>query len=82
MSKAASKGALEALHNKLATTLAEALDGLDASEKGTAAILNVARQFLKDNNVEAAPREGQPLGALAEKVAQFPFDPAEDTRAH
>lgn len=82
MSRAAPKGALEDLHNKLATTLSEALEGLDPSEKGTAAILNVARQFLKDNNVEAAPREGQPLGALANKVAEFPFNPAEDSRAH
>ena len=80
MSKAADKGKLEALHDKLATVLTDALGEVDPTEKGTAAILNVARQFLKDNNIEAAPREGQPMGRLAEKVAEFPFDPAEDAR--
>lgn len=80
MSKAADKGKLESLHDKLATVLADALDEIDPKEKGTAAVLNVARQFLKDNNVEAAPREGQPMGRLADKVSEFPFDPAEDAR--
>lgn len=73
----ASKESLEALHSKVATKLAEALDEMDHETKGLAAVLNVARQFLKDNNIEAAAVPGSPLKRLSDTVAQFPFDPSE-----
>lgn len=60
MSKSAKKEALEMLHAALATSLAEKI------RKGevTAADLNVARQFLKDNHIEASPEPGSPLDDL------------------
>lgn len=76
----ATKPELEALHAKVATKLTDALDQMDHETKGLAAVLNVARQFLKDNNIEAVPAPGTPLGKLADKVTEFPFDPAEDAR--
>lgn len=82
MSKAASTSALEALHNKLAETLSEMIDEVDGETKGAAAILNVARQFLKDNHVEARAAEGSPLGRLAEKLDEHPFDPNESLSPH
>ena len=81
---AASKKALEDLHAKVATTLADALDEAAGAEekKGLAALLNVARQFLKDNNIEAAAVPGSPTGQLAEQVTKYPFNPAEDGVRH
>ncbi len=81
---AASKKALEELHAKVATTIGEALDELAGAEekKGLAALLNVARQFLKDNNIEAVAAPGSAVGDLAKKVTEFPFDPAEDHPRH
>lgn len=70
MSKASEK-ALSELHAKLADTLGTALsaDYFDADGNklpcAPAAILNVARQFLKDNNIDATPKQGTPLGNLA-----------------
>lgn len=71
MNKADEK-ALGGLHGKLAEVLKEALsqDYIDP-ETGQklpppAAILNVARQFLKDNKIEAVAAEGSPLHNLAD----------------
>lgn len=80
MSKAGSTSKVEAIHNKLCDVFSDALDDFDPKEKGAAALLNVMRQFVKDNNVEAVEAPGSRMGALAEKVAEFPFDPAEDAR--
>ncbi|WP_285401094.1 hypothetical protein [Luteibacter sp. ME-Dv--P-043b] len=74
----ASKKALGDLHTALAKTLKDAIDTMDMSDKGNAAILNVARQFLKDNGIEAVPAEGSPTGALAAKLNEYPFDPQAD----
>lgn len=71
MNKADEK-ALGSLHGKLAEVLEGALtqEYLDP-ETGLrvpppAAILNVARQFLKDNKIEAIAAEGSPLAGLAD----------------
>ena len=86
MSKAASRPELEELHAALALELASAIKevevtveetegGTVVSKKRNAAILSVARQFLKDNNVDcAAGRPSKPLQALA---ASLPFTPDE-----
>jgi len=48
---------------------------MDTGENGLAAILNVARQFVKDNGIEALPTDGSPIGRLNNKLAEFPFEP-------
>lgn len=79
----ASTNELDELHGTVAKKLKEAIDEMGSDTKGLASVLNVARQFLKDNNIEAAAVPGSPVGALAEKVARYPFDPAEDNqRSH
>ena len=70
--KKADEQALSGLHGKLAEILQEAITqdyGID--DQGVkvpppAAILNVARQFLKDNKIEAIPVPGTPLHDLAD----------------
>ena len=70
LSKADEK-ALGSLHGKLAEVLTEALSQ-DFTDPETglsmppAAILNVARQFLKDNKIEAIAASGSPLGDLSD----------------
>ena len=58
---------LDDLHSELAATL------LDKVRSGTAKAsdLNVARQFLRDNGIDAVPTEDNPLGKLIEEL---PFD--------
>jgi hypothetical protein len=70
MNKADEK-ALGSLHGKLADVLREALEQDYVDDAGNklpppAAILNVARQFLKDNKIEAIAAEGSPLAGLAD----------------
>lgn len=70
MNKADEK-ALGGLHGKLAEVLKEALSQTYTDEQGNslpppAAILNVARQFLKDNKIEAIAVQGSPLHDLAD----------------
>ncbi len=71
MNKADEKS-LSGLHGKLAEVLKEALNQeyLDpetgAKLPPPAAILNVARQFLKDNKIEAIAAAGSPLHSLAD----------------
>lgn len=60
MTKSAKKDALEELHAALAKKLAAKI----ASGEVTAADLNVARQFLKDNHIEAEATPGSPLDDL------------------
>jgi hypothetical protein len=78
---AASKESLERLHTAVVDKLAESIESMPAGEKGLAAILNVARQMLKDEGIEAVPVPGSATGKLAEKLKQFPFDPTSD-RSH
>lgn len=71
MNKADEKS-LAGLHGKLAEVLSEALNqeylDPDTGQKlpPPAAILNVARQFLKDNKIESIAAEGSPLHNLAD----------------
>lgn len=75
---AASKESLEALHTAIAMKLTESIEALDAGEKGLAALLNVARQFVKDNGIEALPAPGSATGGLVDKLKEYPFDPQAD----
>lgn len=69
MSKA-STTELDALHKLIADKLADKLRSGDF----TAADLNVARQFLKDNGIEAQAVPGTPLDSLRKTVADgLPF---------
>ena len=73
--KTASEDALEELHAQLAKSLKEKI----SSGEATAADLNVARQFLKDNGIDAAPKGESPIGDLANEL---PFtDPESIARA-
>ena len=71
MNKADEKS-LAGLHGKLAEVLKDALNqeylDPDTGQKlpPPAAILNVARQFLKDNKIESIAAEGSPLHNLAD----------------
>lgn len=58
---------LEELHKTLAQEL---LDRIRSGEE-KASILNVARQFLKDNGIEAIPVADSPLKSL---IDELPFD--------
>ena len=78
---AASKEALETLHSAIANKLTDAIDSMAADTKGLAAILNVARQFVKDNGIEAVIVPGSTAGKLADKLKEFPFDASSD-RSH
>lgn len=58
---------LSLLHSKLAEVLAEKLQ----DEEVSPAFLNVARQFLKDNNIDSVAEQGNPMDIL--KDAELPF---------
>lgn len=62
---------LSNLHAALATVLAEQIHLKDDLGRSNGAILNVARQFLKDNGIDADVRENKELQILAEEL---PFD--------
>ena len=61
---------LKELHEVLANELLKRVKDPDAKS----ADLNVARQFLKDNNIDAVPVEDSPLQKLIEEL---PFDEKE-----
>jgi len=65
-SKRASEKALADLHAKLAEVLKEGLEFKDEDGKPNPALLNVARQFLKDNKIESEAPKGSPLGDLSD----------------
>ena len=67
MSKKASNDAMADLHNKLAEVLADKL----GEDEVQPAMLNVARQFLKDNGIENTVAPGNPMEIL--KDAELPF---------
>ena len=62
---------LKELHEVLATELLKRVKDTDAKSSD----LNVARQFLKDNNIDAVPTEDSPLKKLMEEL---PFDDEKD----
>ena len=61
------KKALESLHTALVQELLDRIRTGDAKPSD----LNVARQFLRDNGIDAVPTEDNPLGKLLEEL---PFD--------
>lgn len=75
MSKA-SKKQLEELHAAVAKALADGISQQWTDDDGKpipppAAVLNVARQFLKDNHIEGPATAGTPLGTIAAKLPAF-----------
>ena len=66
MSKA-NNDELSLLHSKLAEVLAKQLEDPEV----TPAFLNVARQFLKDNNIDSVAENANPMDIL--KEAELPF---------
>jgi hypothetical protein len=66
MSKA-NNDELSLLHSKLAEVLKEKLEDTEVSP----AFLNVARQFLKDNNIDSVAENANPMDLL--KEAELPF---------
>lgn len=63
---------LEQLHTELTQKLLEKIRDPEVK----ASDLNVARQFLKDNNIEAIPVDNSPLKSL---VDELPFSTEEDS---
>lgn len=66
MSQDKKEDTLNSLHAKLAETLLDRVNDPECKSSD----LNVARQFLKDNNVDAVPVAESPLARLAN---QLPF---------
>tara|TARA_R100001443_G_scaffold45195_1_gene58194 strand:- start:3630 stop:3848 length:219 start_codon:yes stop_codon:yes gene_type:complete len=65
---------LKELHNVIAMELLERLKSGDA----TSADLNVARQFLKDNGIDASTGQSEPLLNLSKVLPFDPSEPVED----
>ena len=66
----ADEEAMGSLHGELANVLATLLKGSIDPETGMkvppgAAVLSVARQFLKDNGIDAVRKQGSPLDTLS-----------------
>lgn len=64
------KEIMEMLHKVLAEQLLERIKDPEAK----ASDLNVARQFLKDNNIDGLATEGSPLGNLVSILPNFNDD--------
>jgi hypothetical protein len=71
---------LSDLHGELASYLQKGLvhgmedvteDGSIVRKPPSPAYLNVVRQFLKDNKIEALPASGSPMGKLVEALPAF-----------
>jgi len=67
---------LEQLQVLLADTYRESIERMDVDEPN-AAILNGARQFLKDNDILSVTEKTSPLGKLADVL---PFDEPPETK--
>jgi ribosomal protein L19E len=85
MSGAAKVDALEALHVQLAEHMTDVLkngektvdrEGNEIRVPPAAATLNAIRQFLKDNDVKAAPSEGSAMDRLGKAAGNIdlPFE--------
>lgn len=83
------KAVLNDLHTELANVLTRAVQGVEVEQEdpetgekivvrveAPAAILNVARQFLKDNGIDAQAAPGSPMGRLSEAANGNPKMPA------
>jgi hypothetical protein len=85
VSKAASEESLQILHAKVCEALVEAIkpdpiiaDGVVVGHKPNAAALNVARQMLKDNGIQAVRAKGSAMDKLANSIPTT-FDDDEDS---
>lgn len=76
MSNPASEGALGALHELVATVLKERLAN---GEMCTAADINAAIKFLKDNNITATREANKALGELEDELGKHSLPQADDT---
>ena len=69
-----SNSKLEAIMADLHEELANQLLTEVQSGETSASILNVARQFLKDNGVDGVPTQGNPLDNLIHALPEFNED--------
>ena len=67
------------LHDKIAGAYRNCIDLMEAEGEYNAALLNGARQFLKDNNVIMDSGMGSPLYELADEL-KVPFEEKEEYR--
>ena len=83
MSDDTTEETLQSLHDVLSETLLDRLkngettknkDGDPVTIPVTAATLNVARQWLNDNQVSADPRRHKGLKKLGEAIKDLPFE--------
>jgi len=68
------------LHDKVAKAYKESIELMHAEGEFNAALLNGARQFLKDNMVVMDSGMGTPLQALADDLNTLPFEEEETPR--
>jgi hypothetical protein len=68
------------LHDKVAKAYKESIELMHAEGEFNAALLNGARQFLRDNNVLMDSGMGTPLQALANDLNTLPFEEEETPR--
>jgi hypothetical protein len=68
------------LHDKVAKAYKESIELMHAEGEFNAALLNGARQFLRDNNVVMDSGMGTPLQALANDLNTLPFEEEETPR--
>ena len=68
---------LESLQVLLADTYKDSIEEMKETGEYNAALLNGARQLLKDNDVVSVSEQGTPLGNLAEML---PFDEPDETK--
>jgi hypothetical protein len=61
------------LHDKIAGAYSHSIDMMEDMGEYNAALLNGARQFLKDNNVLMDSGVGTPLDELNNKIIDVPF---------
>jgi len=65
---------LDQIMSELHEELANQLLGQVMAGDTTASILNVARQFLKDNGIDGVPTQGNPLDNLIHSLPDFNED--------
>ena len=68
------------MHDQIANAYRNCIKVMDAEGVYNAALLNGARQFLKDNNVVMDSGMGTPLQALANDLNTLPFEEEETPR--
>jgi len=67
------------LHDKIAGAYRNSIDMMEDLGEYNAALLNGARQFLKDNNVVMDSGLGTPLQTLSDQLNTLPFEEEQET---